>query len=188
MSKEFLDLTPIFNYRLVYPKNTKLSKKKEIGISNIFLTEESFKFNTVINHDMVSCLFKRNKRGFDNVRCDSQKLITNKILVKKITIIGFCCWGYYKEKLILQCEDEDVEVYAYFSDTSWLLSTLFEYSFNIEKNIYDAACHILCEVEWSDHKGFMYYYTTEFDQAKIVNKIIFPDNYLMHIFAITIEN
>ena len=113
----------------------------------------------------------------------------NNILIKKITLFGFSVWGYFKEKFILKCTDQSEEIaLAYFSDVSYPLALSIDNVMGMDRQIYRDGSQVFCDFIWDRQKGFMYYFTTEFQHAKQVNKIIFPDNCLMHIFAITLEN
>lgn len=135
-------------------------------------------------------MFRQRPDGLDNVVCDSQVMILDGLSIKRITFIGFCTWGYFKENFELKCVDETVEyAKAYFSDIAWPLEKGSECCFATEKALYTDGCKYFTEVKMKDGTGvgYLYYYTTEFSEEKKVKKIIFPQNCSMHIFAITID-
>ena len=60
--------------------------------------------------------------------------------------------------------------------------------FSVEKVLYEDGSRYFCEVKMKSGKWYMYLLYDQISRDKKVNKIIFPDNCLMHISAITIEN
>jgi hypothetical protein len=181
MSKLYLDLSKLYNHR---------AETSGIGTpgEDNYLKLNSLSFNQCLKNGEVECIFRKASNG-DNVICDSQILDINNILIKKITLFGFCVWGYYKEKFILKYRDQTEGIaVAYFSDVVYPLTLSINNVMGIDRQIYMEGSQVFCDFIWDQQKGFMYYSTTEFENATQVNKIIFPDNCLMHIFAITIEN
>lgn len=189
MRELFLDFTNLYNSRMVYTSEAEAIQNTEIGEANNYILNDSFVFNKIYKKDKVSGIFYQNAKGLDNVACESQILLLSNVLVRKIIFIGFCEWGYFKEKFKLECSDGTGE-YAkvYFSDAVWPLEKAGECCFAAENALYMDGCRYFHEVKMKSGKGYMYYYLTEFQETKKVNKIIFPENCLMHIFAITIEN
>lgn len=188
MSKIFLDITELYNNRMVYPLKYNLEENVLIGEADNYVITESFHFNEKISNNGTEGIFRKRFDKTDNITCESQ-ILEISCLVKKITFIGFCCWGYFQEYFKLECKDGTIEyAKAYFSDVTWPLINATECFFNLEKVLYTDGCKIFKEIEMKSGKGYIYYYTTEFDVIKEVTKITFPENCLMHIFAITIEN
>lgn len=189
MSNFFLDLKSLYNHRIVYPKTLQIDEHIEISETNDYIYVELLPFDKVITNGRVQGVFRYNDLGRDNIICESQVLPINNISVKKITFIGFCCWGYFKENFILECADGTKEkAKAYFSDVSSPLSSALESNYKTENRLFLDGSKIFCELKFKSNKRYMYYYTTEFEEAKTVAKIIFPDNYFMHVFAITTED
>lgn len=186
---QFLDLREIMNHRMVYPDTVKQEGDIEIGESNNYIDDKTFFFDQVITEKNVRCVFQRNNKKYDNVICSGQVLDVKESYIKKIIIVGFCCWGWFKEDFYLECLDGTVEkAKAYFSDAGWLLAESGDCCYSVENKLYTDCCKILCNIKLKTGGGYIYYYITEFKEVKAVKKIIFPDNCLMHIFAITIEN
>ena len=189
MNNIYLDLTGLYNNRMVFPKARSIDENIMIGEANNYIFSESISFNQIMGTGNVSAVFRQRADGMDNLVCESQILLLDDVTVKKITIIGFCAWGYFKENLKLECVDGTSE-YAkvYFSNVSEPLENGIDSCFRIEKALYRDGSRCFKEIEMKRGKGYIYYYTTEFHEIKKVNKIIFPENCLMHIFAVTINN
>ena len=187
MKKIYLDLTKIFNYRMVYPESAKIPDRD--GPASNYIKEKTFSFDKICEGGGASCIFRRNKQGYDNVICNSQTVDVEDIAIQKITIVGLCSWGNFKEKFLLKFSDESTGIaIANFMDMCWPLENAVRSSIGIDKQIYSEANHVFCELDCKYQKGYLSYYTTTLQGNKKLRQIIFPDNCLMNIFAITLEN
>ena len=189
MHSIYLDFTQIFNRKMVFQNEEEAAQKAELLETGNYILSESFVFDKIFKKGNVRGVFRRNAEGFDNAACESQVLELRGIPVKRITFIGFCVWGYFKENFRLECADGSTEyAEAYFSDISCPLEEVQECCFALEKALYTDGCRYFKETKMKTGTGYIYYYPTEFRKTKRIEKIIFPENCLMHIFAITIEN
>ena len=189
MREFFLDFTNLYNNRMVYPNEAEVVTNAESGEANNYILRDSFLFDKVLEKGGVRGIFRQREDELDNVVCESQILSLENVPIKRITFIGFCAWGSFKEKFKLEFADGTIGfAKVYFSDVTWPLEKSMECCYRVESDLYMDACRYFYEVKLKSGKGYMYYYTTEFQESKKAKKIIFPDNCLMHIFAITIEN
>ena len=188
MGKLYLDLTKIYNHKMVLPEGSTADDENNLGISDHFIKENSFKFNEIVKNGDCECIFRRNEKGQDNVICNSQVLKIKRQKIRKITVFGFSCWGYFKEYLILKCANgTKFNAKAHFADFAYSGLNVAKVSLGKDRENYVDMSKEFCSLDLNTGTGYMYYYETEYDKLIEVDEIIFPDNCFMNIFAITLD-
>ena len=189
MLQTFLDLRNICNHRMVYPEEQQQNNDIDFGINGNTINEKDIPFDVPIRLNDLACVLRKNAAGYDNAECCSQCLDVDEVETKAITIFGFCSWGYFKENFeLIFADGTSGAARAYFSDICYPLTESAKYTIGIDKVNYLDGCKIFYKFRCRDGTGHLYYYRTYLRERKKLKKILFPNNCLMNIFAITIEN
>ena len=188
MSKIYLDLTEHYNHTMVLEDNIQLDDENNVGIVEHYIKKDTFRLNEIIQNGDLECIFRKNEKGQDNVICNSQVLKIKRQKIRKITIFGFSCWGYFKEYLTLKCTNgTKFNAKAHFADFAYSGLNVAKVSLKKDRENYVDMSKEFCSLDLNTGTGYMYYYETEYDKLIEVDEIIFPDNCFMNIFAITLE-
>ena len=187
--KHYIDMSPVVDMRMLWPKNTKINEDTFIGIYNNFFMQEDILSDYPMENDGISFIFYKNKEELDSLECKGQILNVPSIQCVKIHFAGMCGWGYFKEKAELKFADGTID-YAKicYSDICWPLKDALYYKFGIEKEEFIDASRIFYKGEGRERPVHIYHYTTTFEKTRILTQIRFPDNILMIIMAITVED
>lgn len=189
MSKEFLDLRELCSRKLIYSEQEATPWSEELGLEGYILRESDFPYNTVLCRGDVECMFRKDPAGNDCVICDSQVLDVGNAAMRSIVFVGICTWGFFTENFKLEFTDGTTEfARAYFSDVCYPLFRAAQDNIGRDEQRFLDGCKIFCTFEGERGKGYICYYRTEFPRKKILKRIHFPDNCLMNILAITLEN
>ncbi len=185
MRSEFqkIDLRKIYNHKVFYEK---VPTAGEYGLDNtcFLLCENSFLKQSIQVNDVP---FYLNLHDFDNVQCEKQAvdMATN---FRKVHYLGFFYWGENFESIKLLSKDGKIlEHKICYPD--WT------------KIVQGAPTEIQKEYGYSNLKpGFtltsagkekrplkFFHYTVDLGKEYEIEKAILPDNFFLHIFAITAE-
>ena len=134
-------------------------------------------------------VFRRNEKGKDHVECDSQVLEVGGIPIRSIAIAGGCRWGYYKEDFGLEFTDGRRENFTVcLSDQGFSLNRILEGLSGTDRMIYAGKCRAFDVFDAGEEKRYLFYCKKDLDQPGTLERICFPDNCFMKIFAITLES
>ena len=186
--KKYLDLRQIQNHRMVFPEHSMDDNQKNMGVGYTYALDKSFIFEKILYLKKESCIFQNNSQLMDNVVCSGQVYTDLGCPCNKITFFGFCSWGYYKEYFQLIFADRTTKnVAVHFADVTGPLFQSAHDAIGRDKQDYLEASQIFCNIVCNDRIGYMYYCESKLQEIKNLEKIVFPDNCFMHIFAITVE-
>ena len=129
--------------------------------------------------------FNISKEKLDNVICQNQTLEINNY-VDKLHILGFSYWGSTNEFFEIRYQDDSIEkVKIPFID--WVMESSINYR---TISWYGENIKTIKQVRSSGelkHTVNFHHSITKLDSLKMIKEINFPDNFLIHIFAITLE-
>ena len=173
MSAIITDLKKQFNHKFIYEKEV---LKNEIGLDGTYVLKEEL-------NDIE--YFNIGTDELDNIVCENQIIEINNY-VDKLHILGFSYWGSTSEYLEIRYQDETVEkIKIPFID--WVMKssvnyrTISWYGENI-KTIKQVTSKGLLK-----HTVNFHHSITKLVSKKMIKEIKLPDNFLIHIFAITLE-
>ncbi|MCK9480046.1 MAG: hypothetical protein M0R40_11205 [Firmicutes bacterium] len=188
--KHYVNLDQVANRRMFFPAETEIDEKKIIGVHGCFFKEEEINFEKPFDLGNVSFLFRKSSALGDSVECNNQLMNIPEFPCRKIHFAGLCEWGYFKEKAELLFSDGSVD-YAKinFSDICWpLQDAAVRWKFGKEKDEFFDASRILLSQKGADRDRFIYHYSTTFSNTRTLVRIRFPDNILMVVMAVTVED
>lgn len=186
---KYLDLAKYYNGRMVYSK-TEANEDEDIGRESkyCFFDEDKFEYGVKECLGNAGFYFKRGKEKKDCIICRGQEIILNSYPCHGIMFAGFCIWGYFKEKFILRfCDGSEEEIFIGFSDIAYTMEQISVGNMDAETKDYLSFAKVLSkEQSLVDSVHYLYYQEMRFNQLRRLQKIVFPDNVLMYIAAITI--
>lgn len=167
-----INLKELFNQKFIY---------EDISSNNLGLD-----CTYVLQKDLNDIdFFNLSKDKLDNVVCENQVLKINNY-VDKLHILGFSYWGSTNEYFEIKYLDETVEkVKVPFID--WVSKASINYH---TISWYGENVKTIKQVKSSGelkHTVNFHHSITKLDSRKMIKEIRFPDNFLIHIFAITLE-
>ena len=121
----------------------------------------------------------------DNISCDNQVIEVNH-KAAKLHILGFAYWGSTNEFIDIVYEDETVRVKVPFID--WVHPSKDSYETrswfgrDVKTVMKIKTCGVL------HHTAYFHKSSIMLDSSKLIKQIVLPDNFLIHIFKITIED
>lgn len=166
-----INLKEIFNHKFIYEEIS----NNNLGLDGTYILDQDL--------NDIDC-FNISKEELDNVVCNNQILQINNY-VDKLHILGFSYWGSTNEYFEIKYQDGYESVKIPFVD--WVMKssvnyrTISWYGENIETIKQVTSKGILI------HTVNFHHSITKLDPKKMIKEIIFPDNFLIHIFAITLE-
>lgn len=176
MGKVHLDLSRLFN--------------QEMGLLNAAKAEAGENAEPLrkrLKKGNEDFIFGRNEGGKDHVECDSQILEVGGIPARSVSIAGGCRWGCYKEDFRLEFADGSAEIFTVcLSDMGFSRNDVLENLTRPDKKAY-AGCKDLQAFDAGEEKRFMFCCKKTLEKPGILERICFPDNCFMKIFAITLE-
>lgn len=168
-----IDLKKLFNHKFFYEKEPLNS---EIGLDGTYVLREEF---NEIDY------FKISNNELDNIVCENQILEIDNY-VDKLHILGFSYWGSTNEYFEIKYLDGTIErIKIPFID--WVMKssvnyrTISWYGENI-KTVKQVISKGLLK-----HTVNFHHSITKLNSKKMIKEIKIPDNFLIHIFAITLE-
>ena len=179
---ERVDLSPWLNHKLVYASLP--LAEEEYGLENICILQANFSLRDEETIDGVE--FRFADSNFDNVLCDRQR-VKAEAEAKKLHFIGFSHWGDTCENFTVVCGDggeETVRVavpdWSHGWDADIFTHSMFQSS---------AARTPKSFISPGTGKRPLYLHHCVFSHENEARRreIVFPDNMLMHIVALTLE-
>lgn len=184
MSKIFLDLTELFDRRIPL-KSPILEQGKNLRWGR---TEGKNSFKPVKRGE-AEFVFSGNKQKIDHLECDSQILEVGGRPTRSVLIAGGCRWGYFKEDFRLEFADGRAEIFTVcLSDMGFPLDEILKGLSGTDKMVYAGKCRAFDIFNSGGEKQFMFYCKKDLEKPGVLDRICFPDNCFMKIFAITLED
>ena len=174
-----IDLKDICNHKLIYGKETPLEKRK--GLDDIYIAKESAHLSHLQTFDGIEFAFNLN--GNDNIMCDGQKIHVG-TKADRLHLIGFSYWGDTTD--IFQAKYDD-------GDSDWLKISFVDWSHELgswgRARAYSeiSTVHKVISSGAFIHIIHFYHITVELNGNKTLEEIILPNNFWLHIFAMTFE-
>ena len=167
-----INLKELFNHKFIYEDIS----DNNLGLEGTYVLQKDF--NDIDFFDMK-------QKKLDNVLCQNQILQLNKY-VDKLHILGFSYWGSTNEYLEIKYFDETFEKVKvpfidWVSKASINYRTISWYGENVKTIKQVKSCGE------QKHTVNFHHSITKLDSKKMIKEIKFPDNFLIHIFAITLE-
>jgi len=182
-----IPLKKIVNHKIVY---LAVPTDSDFGLDKICILKEHFiKANKKVVLNDIEYKFCWTNQ-FDNVQCENQEVAVSKNQYNEIHFIGFTYWG-----------DNHIFFKLIFSDGTHECAKIFFPDWghpmeNINNGLGSesatrAKCR-LADVFISSGRGKVllniYQFSYKIESKKQLTKIMFPDNIMTHIFAITLES
>ena len=163
-----IDLTKHYNHKFIYREDVESETR---GLDGTYILAKDVKEKLEVTTRL------------DNISCDSQVIELN-YAASKLHILGFAYWGSTNEFIDIIYEDEVKRVKVPFID--WVQPSKDNYEtrswFKDIKTVMKVnSCGVL------HHTVYFHESTIELDSTKLIKQIVLPDNFLIHIFKITIE-
>lgn len=179
MAKVFLDLSGICDQRIDFERAEADGQGRRLAVPE----------QKRLQRGEAEFVFRRNEKGKDHVECDNQILEVGGIPARSISIAGGCRWGYYKENFGLEFSDGRQENFMVcLSDMGFSLNHILEGLSGTDKMTFAEKCRDFDVFNDGEEKRFLFYCKKDLDQPGVLERIHFPDNCFMKIFAITLEN
>ena len=164
-----IDLTKHYNHKFIYSKDIENESR---GLDGTYILAKYIKDKLEVTTRL------------DNISCDNQVIEVNQI-TSKIQILGFAYWGSTNEFIDVVYEDEKVRVKVPFIDWVQLAKDSYEtrswFGRDVKTVMKIKTCGVL------HHTAYFHESTIKLDSTKLIKQIVLPDNFLIHIFKITIE-
>ena len=175
-----LSLCSICNHKLVYGCQDKIDE--EIGIEGTYIAENDMKIKTSDIVDGVEFDICQGK--FDNIECDGQHIDVD-FHANRLHLIGFALW----------CNVYSVIKIVYSDGTTRCVKIPFinwihTYEFNwldIASVGGDVISHAVIASGKEQNPVFLHHVSVDIPNTNKIQKIILPENFCLHIFAITLE-
>ena len=165
-----INLDKLYNHKFIYSNET---KNINAGLDGTY----------ILRKDIEDLNFY--KGHYDNVVCESQRLLINDY-ISKLHILGFSYWGSTNEIFTIVYEDESI-AYIKIPFIDWVSKSVVNYQ---TISLYGEAIKTIKQVKSKGtlkHTVNFHESITTISNNKKVKEIIFPDNFLIHIFKIKIE-
>ena len=183
MPYKTIDIAKHYNHKLIY--DFKPKEGASCGLDNIYVSKYDFLSEGKALGKGIEYTY--NLGEHDNVICNGQRIFIGS-KVKRWHFVGFAYWGNVNEivKIIYDDNTED-----------WIKITFIDWFYLFDHNIWNENVtqgnkieNIRTVVTSGDIIHLIYFHDCicEFHGEKNVKEIILPNNILVHIFAITIEN
>lgn len=165
-----IDLTKHYNHKFIYSKECSIESR---GLDGTYILAKDIK-------DKLEIITR-----LDNISCDSQVVDVN-CITSKLHILGFAYWGSTNEFIDIVYDDEVVKVKVPFIDWVQPAKDNYETRSWFGSNIKSVkAVKTYGEL---NHTIYFHESTITLDSTKLIKQILLPDNFLIHIFKITIED
>lgn len=176
-----INLNHLFNHKFIY--NQEEIEHKELGLDNTYILKSEISNNILVGLNNV--IFNLSNSHYDNIVCDSQELLINDY-IDKLHILGFAYWGSTNTFFEVVFED-DTKLQVKIPFIDWVSKITINYQ---SRSWYGENIQTIKQIKSEGilkHTVNFHHSITNIDSKKLVKKIIFPDNFLVHVFAITIE-
>lgn len=170
------------NHQIVYDEVT--DNIHELGLDYIYILKQNM---NIKSEDLIDGIeFNFNWCGKDNIVCERQHISVTNVKACKMHIVGFSYWGDANEIFQIVYENGEIE-YINISFIDWAhkaerygaISSLKD-NINTARQIISSGAKI--------HLIFFHHSVLSINnRRKEIKEIILPDNFLIHIFAITLE-
>lgn len=173
-------LKDFFNHKLIYDKSIPAEKRE--GLDGIYIASENISIAPTAVSGGVE--FDFDFGPYDNIMCESQR-IPVRAEVGKLHIIGFSYWGNTDEYFQAEYDDGCCEwLKVHFAD--WAHKNTIGWDSDSgpdnEKIAYSA-------ISSGEMLHFIYFrhITVELNGNKTLKELVLPNNFWIHIFAMTFE-
>ena len=176
-----INLSRLYNHKFMYNDNPQVLE--DVGLDNTYILKKDFINNNKSTFNNVSFLFSN--QYYDNVVCDNQKIIINQ-KANKIHMIAFSYWGSTNAFFEVVFDDESKELIKIpFIDWVQKAKVSYETISWFGENV-DTIKQVPSQGVLNNIVNF-HHTITKIKTRKKIKEIIFPDNFLIHVFAITLE-
>ena len=165
-----IDLTKYYNHKFIYREEKDIETR---GLDGTYILAKDVKEKLEVTTRL------------DNISCDSQVIELN-YAASTLHILGFAYWGSTNEFIDIVYEDEVKRVKVPFID--WVQPSKDNYETrswfgrDVKTVMKVNSCGVL------HHTVYFHESMIELDSTKLIKQIVLPDNFLIHIFKITIED
>lgn len=176
-----INLNHLFNHKFIYHQEE--LEHTELGLDNTYILKSEISNNSLVGLNNV--LFSLSNNYYDNIVCDSQELLINDY-IDKLHILGFAYWGSTNTFFEIVFED-DTKLQVKIPFIDWVSKITINYQ---SRSWYGENIKTIKQIKSEgmlNHTVNFHHSITNIDSKKLVKKIIFPDNFLVHVFSITIE-
>lgn len=175
-----IDLRDICNHKLIYDKDTPFEKRE--GLDGIYINLEDMHIHSAETFDGVE--FDFNLKEFDNVICNGQSISVG-MKADRLHIIGFSYWGDANDYLQAIYNDNDIAfVKVHFLD--WSHRNMGSWDEECASSKIKTVQQVISSGEMI-HIIYFHCITVEFNGTKTLTELVLPDNFWLHIFAMTLE-
>ncbi len=182
MSKQYkIDLSDYFNHRLVSDKKTRVNDN--IGLDGIYIAENDLRLSPQDESDDIEFGFKFG--AADNVMCEGQHLPIA-LCADKLHILGFAYWGNTKDVFDAVYDDGSVDELA-ISFVDWSRPAVPCWLDTEKPENISTYCKMLTSGN-EEHIAHFHHSITALNANKTLKELVLPDNFWLHIIALTLEN
>lgn len=169
------------NHRLIVAQQP--NNKDDVGLDGLYINEADFKFTNNAVIDEVE--FDINIGKYDNVECAEQAIEID-ASADKLHVFGFALWGdtYSVFKIVYENGVEDYVTVPFINWTHTFSFNWFDMS-SVGGNI---ASHGVIASGEQVAPVYIHHITVDLPKHDKIKSIILPDNFCLHIMAITLEN
>lgn len=177
-----IDLSKFCNHKFLY--SNKQEVLEDVGLDNTYVLKRDFINNNKSTFNDVTFLFSDSY--YDNIVCDNQILTINQ-KANKIHIIAFSYWGSTNAFFETVFDDGSKE-FIKIPFIDWVQKARVNYE---TISWFGENINTIKQVQ---SQGYLrntvnfHHVIANIKSEKVIKEIIFPDNFLIHVFAITLEN
>lgn len=181
MNYHKINLDKYNNHKFIY--TSKPNSKKEVGLDGTYILKQDLNYQ--IEEKIENIEFTFSFQRFDNIQCNKQRIQINK-KARYLHIIGFSYWGSTNEFFEIIYQDGSSELIKVpFID--WLLKAANNYeTIGWYGTNNTTVKQVLSKGSQINLINF-HHSINKINNSKIIKEIILPDNFLIHIFGLTLE-
>lgn len=176
-----IDLQDYCNHRLIYDDSVPPECRE--GLDGIYLAANDLRVKPDDTMDGVDFAFHFGT--YDNVVCAGQKLPIG-IQADRLHMIGFAYWGNTNEVFAAEYADGSVE-YLKIPFVDW---SCFFSNWWMDPAKYGEVTTVrrMLSSGKQEHLVYFHHSVVELDGSKVLERLVFPDNFWVHVFAVTLED
>ena len=176
-----IEIGTYFNHRLFYPEEQ--LKDADVGLDKIIIIDSN---NKIRNHDIIDGIpFIFGYGKYDNLECGGQIIEINEH-VKNLHIIGFYYWGDSEEIIRIIYNDGEQEGIGV-PFINWGLKSKYDWRIEcLGRELVKSSLPMMASGSYCG-TVFFHHICIPLGKNKKVEKIVLPEDFMVHILAITIE-
>ena len=175
-----IPLAAVCNHKLIYSRQE--NANANIGLDGMYISERDIKLKPNDTIDGIEFEFYFGE--YDNIECALQKLGVN-ASADKLHIMGFALWSdaFSVFKLVYENGGED---YVTVPFIDWTHSYAFNW-FDMSSVGGEIVSHGAMASGAQSRPVYLHHITVDLPKPDKIKEIILPDNFCMHIMAVTLE-